>query len=207
MIFIDCLINYSQWPIRYVPLVFFNEDINRQKVYAYYPIWYKYSMRLLKIYILPTHTVTVHRNYSNYIRIFQFRLKQSNLLAVFNNILSVSEVAQSCSTLCGPMDCSLPGSFVHRIFQARVLEWVAVSFPRGSSPPRDRTRGSHIAGRHFTIWATWETLNNILSNWLYNTYDSITRLTSGPSSMWQRISLHLKRKSVQYVSFVIPGYG
>ena len=44
-----------------------------------------------------------------------------------------SEVAQSCPTLCDPMDCSLPGFSVHGIFQARVLEWVAISFSRGSS--------------------------------------------------------------------------
>ena len=45
---------------------------------------------------------------------------------------SESEVAQSCPTLCEPMDCSLPGSFVHGIFQARVLEWVAISFSKYS---------------------------------------------------------------------------
>ena len=39
--------------------------------------------------------------------------------------------------LCNPMDCSLPGSSIHRIFQARILEWVAISFSRGSSQPRD----------------------------------------------------------------------
>ena len=50
---------------------------------------------------------------------------------------SESEVAQSCPTLCDPMDCSPPGSSVHGIFQARILEWVAISFSRGSSPPRD----------------------------------------------------------------------
>ena len=44
-----------------------------------------------------------------------------------------SEVAQSCPTLCDPMDYSLPGSSIHGIFQARVLEWVAVSFSRRSS--------------------------------------------------------------------------
>ena len=44
-----------------------------------------------------------------------------------------SEVGQSCPILCDPMDCSLPGSSVHGIFQARVLEWVAISFSRGSS--------------------------------------------------------------------------
>ena len=45
-------------------------------------------------------------------------------------VKSESEVAQSCPTLCGPMDCSLPYSFIHGIFQARVLEWVAISFSR-----------------------------------------------------------------------------
>ena len=50
---------------------------------------------------------------------------------------SESEVAQSCPTLCDPMDCSLSGSSVHGIFQARVLEWIAISFSRGSSRPRN----------------------------------------------------------------------
>ena len=115
---------------------------------------------------------------------------------------SRSEVAQSCPTLCDPMDCSLPGSLVHGmecslpgssvhgmdcslpgssvhgmecslpgssvhgmdcslpgssvhgIFQARVLEWVAISFSRGSSRPRDRTWVSRVVGRRFTVWAT-----------------------------------------------------
>ena len=69
-----------------------------------------------------------------------------------------SEVAQSCPTLCDPMDCSLPGSSIHGIFQARVLEWVAISFSRGSSQPEDRTQVSHIAGRRFAVWATRESL-------------------------------------------------
>ena len=51
-------------------------------------------------------------------------------------------VAQLCLTLCYPIDCSLPGSSVHGIFQARVLEWVAISFFRGYSQPRDRTHES-----------------------------------------------------------------
>ena len=58
-------------------------------------------------------------------------------------------VAQSCRTVCGPMDYSPPGSSVHGILQTRILEWVAVSFSRGSSQPRDRTRVSCIAGRFF----------------------------------------------------------
>ena len=61
---------------------------------------------------------------------------------------SESEVAQSSPTLCDPMDCSPPGS-VHGILQARILEWVAISFSRESSQPRDRTQASHIAGGFF----------------------------------------------------------
>ena len=68
---------------------------------------------------------------------------------------SDSEVAQSCPTLCDPMDSSQPSSSVHGIFQARILEWVTISFSRRSSWPRDRTRVSRIVGRRFTIWATW----------------------------------------------------
>ena len=69
---------------------------------------------------------------------------------------SESEVAQSCPTLCDPMDCNLPGSSVHGIFQARILEWVAISFSRRSSWPRDWTCISCVIGRHFTVWATRE---------------------------------------------------
>ena len=72
----------------------------------------------------------------------------------------VNEVTQSCLTPCNPMDCSLPRSSIHGILQARVLEWVAISFSRGSSWPRDQTRVSHIVGRCFTIWATREVLTN-----------------------------------------------
>ena len=50
---------------------------------------------------------------------------------------SESEIVQSCPTLCEPMDCSLPGSSLHGILQARILVWVAISFSRGSSLPRD----------------------------------------------------------------------
>ena len=61
------------------------------------------------------------------------------------------------------MDCSLPGSYIHGIFQERVLEWVAISFSRGSSQPRDRTRVSCIVGRRFTIWATKEVIRVLSS--------------------------------------------
>ena len=54
------------------------------------------------------------------------------------------------------MDCRLPNSSIHGIFQARLLEWVAISFSREFSRPRDRTQVSSIAGRRFTIWTTRE---------------------------------------------------
>ena len=69
---------------------------------------------------------------------------------------SESEVAQSCPTLWDPMNCSLPGLSVHGIFQARVLEWVAISFSRGSSWPKDWIWVSHTVGRCFALWATRE---------------------------------------------------
>ena len=56
------------------------------------------------------------------------------------------------------MDCSLPGFSIHGIFQARILEWVAISFSRRSYHPRDWTQVSRIVGRCFTFWATREDL-------------------------------------------------
>ena len=72
------------------------------------------------------------------------------------------KVAQSCPSLCYPMDYT-----VHRILQARILEWVAISFSRGSSQPRDRTQVSHIAGGFFTSWATGEAWSDI---WFVNIF-------------------------------------
>ena len=76
-----------------------------------------------------------------------------------------SKVAQSCLTLCSPMDCSLSGSAIHGIFQARVLEWIAISFSRGSSRPVNWTQVSRIAGRRFTVWATREALAYLFPYW------------------------------------------
>ena len=76
-------------------------------------------------------------------------------------------LAQSCPTLCNPMNCTPWGSFVHGILQARILEWIAIFFSRWSSWPRDWTRVSCIAGQFFTIWATkkavWEITVRALS--------------------------------------------
>ena len=82
-------------------------------------------------------------------------------VSFYNNNESVSEVVQSCLTLCNPMDCSqeATGLSVHGIFQAKILEWVAISFSR-SSWPRDRTWVSHIVDRRFTVRATREVTHN-----------------------------------------------
>ena len=69
-------------------------------------------------------------------------------------------VTQSCPTLQDPVDYSPPGSSVHGIPQASILEWAASPFSRGSSLPRDQTRVSHIAGRFFTIWGVREALQD-----------------------------------------------
>ena len=67
-------------------------------------------------------------------------------------------VAQLCLILCDCMDCSQPGFSVHGILQARILEWIAIPFSRGTSPPRDRNLDFLISGRFFTVWAPREAL-------------------------------------------------
>ena len=83
---------------------------------------------------------------------------------------SEREVAQSCPTLCNPMNCSLSSSSVHGIFQARVLDWIAISFSRGFSQPRNQTRVSHTADRCFTIWATSFRCRVKLFIWLFSCF-------------------------------------
>ena len=79
------------------------------------------------------------------------------------------------------MDCSLPGSSIHGIFQERVLEWIAISFSRGSSQTRNRTQVSRIASRRFTVWATRE---------------------ATPASMWDECNCSVVRHSL-----VLPFFG
>ena len=98
-------------------------------------------------------------------------------------LLLQNEVAQSCLTLCNPMDYSLPSYSVHRIFQARILEWIAISFSRVSSQPRDRTQVSCIEGRCFNFWLLlrgilWFPMALSISKLLLLNYSS-----SGPLSL------------------------
>ena len=87
-----------------------------------------------------------------------------------NYMPQFSLVAQSCPTLWDPLDCSLPGSSIHGIFQARVLEWPAISLSRESSWPWYWTPVSHSLGRRFTVWATREV--QIVKDFLKVTKDS-----------------------------------
>ena len=89
-------------------------------------------------------------------------------------------VTQLCLTLCHPMNCNPPGPSVHGILQTRILEWVAIHFSRGSSPPRDWTYVSCIAGRFYTIWATREaqsysySMPKCMETWIFKTHVSFT---------------------------------
>ena len=96
-----------------------------------------------------------------------------------------SEVAQSCPTLCDPMNRSLPGSSVHGILQARILEWVAISFSRVSSQRRDRTPGLPHCGQTLPSESPgkpyWSTSPN-KSLWLEEMSHSLTqRLLENPT--------------------------
>ena len=84
------------------------------------------------------------------------------------------KVAQSCPTLCDPMDCRLPDSSVRGFLQARILKWVAISFSRGPSQLRDRTQVSCIAGGFFTIWATREAKGHGTYFWIIYLVEKLT---------------------------------
>ena len=88
-------------------------------------------------------------------------------------MLCACSVTQLCLALCDPMDCSPPGSSVHGIFQVRILEWVAISYFRGSSWPRDQTDVSCVSGTgrqilyHCTAWValSQQLLSSPLFRW------------------------------------------
>ena len=86
--------------------------------------------------------------------------------------LSCCLVTQQGPALCDPLDCSPPGSSVHGVFQARILQWVVISYCRGSSSPTDQTRVSCVfcIGRCILYHcATWEALTNLEASNKYRT--------------------------------------
>ena len=111
-----------------------------------------------------------------------------------------SEVAQFCLTLCDPMDYSLPRFSVHEIFQARILDWVAISFFRKSSQPRDWTWVSRIVGRCFTVWATREVIPKKGNAKEGSNYRTIA-LISHASKVMLKI---FEARSQQYMNHELP---
>ena len=113
------------------------------------------------------------------------------------------KVAQSCPTLCKPVDCNPPGKAedVQGLLQARTLEWVAISFSRGSSWPRGQTQASCIAGRFFIIWATREAeacWRTILFVWL-------SKMSLHPLSSYYpyEFSSHIAWQLLSFPSFTL----
>ena len=110
----------------------------------------------------PAMNIGVHVSF--WTKIFSGPIPRSEIAGSYGSSCVCVLSHFSCVGLCHPMDCSPPGSSVLGILQARILEWVATSFSRGSSQPRDQARVSCIAGRFLTIWATttWMNLKNIM---------------------------------------------
>ena len=112
-------------------------------------------------------------------------------------------VVQSCRTLCNPVGCSPPGSSVHRILQARILEWVAIPFSRGSFRPTDITHISRNAGRFFTIWATREALKQLTQQ--HQAWPTDLEMSAALGSLHQAWRLRTQGQRVSlFASFPFP---
>ena len=104
-------------------------------------------------------------------------------------ILCGSLVIQLCPIPCNLMDCSIPGSSVHGISQARILEWVAISSSRGSSWPRDLTHISCIAGRFFTTEPPEKPI--YIHTYIYSSN------SQGTYILWEYLGLFLRYKATR----------
>ena len=126
--------------------VFLSGEFHGQRRLAGYSPWGHKELDSTK---RPTHTHTSDQAW----------VREGKQLAQHHSVSKQSnkwaKVTQSCLTLCDIMDHSPPDSSVHGIFQARIWEWFAIPFSRGSSCHRDGTQVSCIVGRFFTIWTTW----------------------------------------------------
>ena len=123
-------------PVQFQVSVYFSRVVNANGV--------RY-LHIIQRYLRLCNGTT--RLIQNILRLIQRYISQDNIDRHYMDM----EITQLCPTLCDPIFCSLPGSSIHGIFQARVLEWVAISFSRGSSQPRAQTQVSRIVGRRFTV--------------------------------------------------------
>ena len=134
------------------------------------------------------------------------------------NSVCVCSVIQSCLTLCHPLDCSPTGSSLHGIFQARILEWVAICYSMGSSPPRDRT----------CIWFScisciWQAVSlplhhlgnplnklvtdkKILTEWFFRAFISAKWRTSKADCFLTKVSIHFQWQGEVLGSIPYQGY-
>ena len=113
--------------------------------------WHQLFIWSLKKAILLQHIETAREDGSS---------KPMRIFSPFKEYCCCS-VPRSCPTLCNRMNCTLPGTSVHGIYWVRILEWVAISSSRGSSPPRDQTHVAYITGRLFTTDPPGKPLRNI----------------------------------------------
>ena len=103
--------------------------------------------------------------------------------------LSLSlKVTQLRPTLCDPTGCSLPGSSVYGILQARILEWIVIPFSRGSFQSRNRAQVSCVAGRFFTVWATGKTNQGSNPTSLHWKHRVLNTRLSGKSWHWSSLT-------------------
>ena len=112
------------------------------------------------------------------------------------------KLLQLCLTLCDPMDYSLPGSSFHGILQARILEWVAISFSRGSSQSRDQTWVSHMAGGFSTDWATGEAKGSLSGD--RDVTDGLVKMRSLGQTLTQEDQVLMKRGNLDPEDDVKP---
>ena len=122
----------------------------------------KISLEILQKYMIMWRQLVLEEAHANgdagLNKIYIEHVKINVICFIHKLCVCVCVYAQSYPTLCNPTDCSLAGSSVHGILQARKFEWVAIPFSRGSSQTQDWTQVSCIADRFFTAWATREAL-------------------------------------------------
>ena len=127
------------------------------------------AMETLSCYILgtkPLNQVLLWNCMWTWIFILEIEMVPSFCCRLrYNPLKSFGLIKSICFRyICDPMDCSPPGSSIHGILQARILEWLSMPSSRGSSQARDQTKVSHITYGFFTVWATREALVGLRTN-------------------------------------------